>query len=50
VREFVVVLLLAVVGVVLAATVALTPWYPGLWVPGPPVVKLVAPGGIAGSR
>jgi len=50
VRELVVLLMLAVVGVALAATVALGPWYPGTPVPGPPVVKLVVPGAIAGGR
>ena len=49
-RELVVLLMLAVVGVALAATVALGPWYPGTPVPGPPVVKLVVPGAIAGGR
>jgi hypothetical protein len=50
VRELLLVLLMAVAGVALAATVALAPWYPGPAVPGPPVVKLVVPGAIAGRR
>jgi hypothetical protein len=40
----------AVAGVVLAATAALGPWYPGPSVPRTPVVRLVTPGGVAGPR
>jgi hypothetical protein len=49
-REVFVVVALALAGVVLAATVALGPWYPGRPAPGTPVVKLVTPGGVAGRR
>ncbi len=50
VRELVVVLALAAAGVALAATAALAPWYPGPSVPGPPVVRMVTPGGVAGPH
>jgi len=48
VREVAFVVSVAACGVVLAAAAALTPWYPGPPVAGPPVVKLVTPGGVAG--
>jgi hypothetical protein len=49
-REVFVVIALALACVVLAATVALGPWYPGRPAPGTPVVRLVTPGGVAGRR
>jgi hypothetical protein len=45
-----VVIMLAIASVLLAATVALGPWYPGRPAPGTPVVRLVTPGGVAGRR
>jgi hypothetical protein len=48
VRELAFVIAVAAVGVVLAAAVALTPWYPGPGGSGTPVVKLVTPAGVAG--
>ena len=48
-RELVYVIAVALAGVVLAVTAALTPWYPGPSVPNAPVVKVVTPGGVAGQ-
>ena len=48
--ELVVVIAVALAGVVLAAGLALGPWFPGPSVPDPAVVKLISPGGVAAPR
>ena len=48
-RELGYALVVALVGLVLAALVILAPWYPGHDLPGISVLELVAPGGLAGQ-
>jgi hypothetical protein len=46
-RELLVVVSLATAGLVVAAEVALSPWYAGPAEARTPVVRIVAPGGVA---